>query len=108
MADDRPEAPKPRDVHIMISPEQISGVWANFAMVKHSPYEFTIDFSRLEYDEDEGGPIPGIVVQRVSLSPLFVLQLIEALQDNWQKYSDKAMPKEVQDGFSQGDDPAVS
>ena len=41
----------------------------------------------------------GILVQRVNVSPLFVTQLITALQDNWSKYADKAMPKEIGDIF---------
>ena len=32
---------------------------------------------------------------RVSVSPLMVTQLIEALNDNWQKYAEKAMPREI-------------
>jgi hypothetical protein len=35
------------------------------------------------------------VVARVGFSPLFVLQLIEALNRNWARYAEKAMPKEV-------------
>lgn len=31
---------------IMIDPTQMAGVWANFAHVSHSPYEFTLDFVR--------------------------------------------------------------
>ena len=75
--------------------ELMSGVWANFARVNHSPYEFTIDFARLDYDGER--PVGGIVVQRVSVSPLFITQLIEALQQNWTKYADKSMPPEMRD-----------
>lgn len=72
----------------------MGGVWANWARVSHSPYEFSIDFVRMDF-----GNVPpqGIVVSRVSFSPLFVAQLMEALSENWQKYSDKAMPPEVRE-----------
>lgn len=73
--------------------KDVGGVWANFASVKHSQYEFTIDFARLDFEPN--GDAKGVVVSRVNLSPLFVTQLIEALQQNWQVYSDKAMPPEV-------------
>jgi hypothetical protein len=58
-------------------------------------HEFTLDFVRL----DSASPPPGrgIVVARVSVSPLFVTQLIDALTDNWQKYAQKALPKEVRE-----------
>lgn len=85
----QPEEPKPE---IIINPEQMAGTWANFAQVSHSPYEFTLDFCRLDF-----GTIPpsGIVVSRVSVSPLFISQLIEALTNNWQLYARKALPQEV-------------
>ena len=54
--------------------------------------EFTIDFVRMEYGETQ---TRGVVVTRVSVSPLFITQLIQALQDNWTTYAQKALPKEV-------------
>ncbi len=81
---------------IQTQPDQLGGVWANAAAVRHSPHEFTIDFLRCEFDES-GKANNGILVQRVNMSPLFVSQLISALQDNWSKYASKAMPKELMD-----------
>ena len=83
---------------IHTQPDQLGGVWANAAAVRHSPHEFTIDFLRCEFD-DNGQAKAGILVQRVNMSPLFVSQLISALQENWSKYADKAMPKEILDDF---------
>lgn len=75
-------------------PEAVSGgVWANFAAVSHSPYEFTIDFVRLDFARQSEGLTPGQVVARVNLSPLMVTQLMEALESNWQKYADRALPR---------------
>jgi hypothetical protein len=45
-------------------------------------------------------PVQGVVVSRVNLSPLFVRQLMDALDDNWKKYVAKSMPEEVRDGFA--------
>jgi len=72
----------------------MAGVWANFARVSHSEHEFTLDFIRLDYADS---PPSGIVVARVSVSPLFVTQLIDALGQNWTKYAEKALPKEARD-----------
>lgn len=78
--------------NIVIREQDLAGIWANWAAVTHSPYEFTIDFARLSFGEN---PPRGIIVQRVNLSPLFVRQLIDALEKNWENYADKALPKEA-------------
>lgn len=77
---------------VQIPPDQIGGVWSNFAQVSHSEFEFTIDFMRLDYARQ---PLQGIVVSRVNMSPLMVSQLIDALGQNWARYAEKALPKEV-------------
>jgi hypothetical protein len=84
---------------IHTQPDQMGGVWANAAAVRHSPHEFTIDFLRCDFD-DTGKAAAGILVQRVNMSPLFVTQLIAALQDNWSKYADKSMPKDLLDDLT--------
>src|SRR6266540_1652051 len=58
----------------------------------------TLDFVRLDFTLNAG-----IVVARVSMSPLFVSQLIDALQTTWAKYVERAMPQEVQDGPAEGE-----
>lgn len=80
---------------IFMDPSQLAGVWANFAQVSHSEHEFTLDFVRIDYTAQPPGR--GIVVARVSVSPLFVTQLIDALTDNWEKYAKKALPREIHD-----------
>jgi hypothetical protein len=89
-ADDQEQQPT---LEVFMDPQQAAGVWANFARVNHSEHEFTIDFVRIDYAN--APKLTGIVVARVGVSPLFVTQLIGALQDNWEKYARKAMPKEV-------------
>lgn len=88
-----PEPGQERVLEISIDQAQAGGVWANFARVHHSEHEFTIDFVRIDYAAQPN--LTGVVVSRVGVSPLFVTQLIHALQDNWEKYARKAMPKEV-------------
>lgn len=94
MADD--EEKEGLRLNVRLPEAQAGGVWANFAGVNHSEHEFTIDFMRLDYSSlSEDRSINGIVVARVGVSPLFVRQLIAALEENWAKYAKKAMPKEV-------------
>jgi hypothetical protein len=89
------------ELQLHMDPAQMAGVWANFARVSHSEHEFTLDFVRVDQTTD---PHTGIVVARVSVSPLFIQQLIEAMQDNWAKYAKKAMPKEVYEDEQVPDD----
>ena len=92
MSDQPSDAIQPE---IIIQPDQMAGVWANFAQVSHSPYEFTLDFVRLDFSQI---PPRGIVVSRISLSPRFIDELIQALQKNWAMYAQKALPQEVYRG----------
>ena len=62
--------------------------YANFANVSHSDYEFTITFARVDH-EVESEEIPGVVVSRMSVSPRFMRELIDAMEDNWSKWSTK-------------------
>ena len=75
-----------RHINMHMSPETMAGAYANFANISHSEYEFTITFARLDHElyEDE---IPGVVVSRVSASPKFMRELIDALEDNYSKWS---------------------
>lgn len=78
-------------LRVEVPDAQKGGVWANFARVTHSPYEFTLDFARIDFAAGEG-----VVVARVNLSPLLVSQLLDALTSNWETYAAKAMPRDVQ------------
>jgi len=88
------EGPQEIPLEVSIDIQHAAGVWANYARVNHSEHEFTLDFVRIDY---ASGPekMTGVVVARVAVSPLFVTQLIGALQDNWETYARKALPREV-------------
>ena len=75
-----------RHINIHFSPEDMAGHYANFANVSHSDYEFTITFARVDH-EIEDDEVPGVVVSRVALSPRFMRELIDALEDNYSKWS---------------------
>lgn len=74
-----------RQINIHIEPHQMAGVYANFANVSHSDYEFTITFARVDH-EVEDPEVPGVVVSKVALSPRMLRELIDALNDNYSKW----------------------
>ena len=63
-----------------MDPEHLAGVYANFANVSFSDYEFTITFARVDHEVEEG-EIPGVVVSRVNMSQQFMKELLDALND---------------------------
>ena len=75
-----------RQLNIHLDPENLAGVYANFANISFSDYEFTITFARIDH-EIEDGDIPGVVVSRVNMSQRFTKELLDALQDAWSKYT---------------------
>ena len=64
----------------------MAGVYANFANVSHSDYEFSITFVRLDHESEEGGELNGVVVSRVNLSTRFMKELVDAMIDNYSKW----------------------
>jgi hypothetical protein len=87
------EEEEPAQPEIVIPSEQLAGVWANWARVRYSRHEFTIDFMRTDPIEPRA-----IVVARVSGSSLFVMELIDRLRAVWQHWAKGAMPPEMEDG----------
>ena len=75
-----------RRLNIHIDPEHLPGVYANFANVSFSDYEFTLTFARIDHEIEEGD-MPGVVVSRVNMSQRFMKELLDAMQDAWSKYS---------------------
>jgi len=74
-----------RQLNIHIDPEQMAGVYANFANVSFSDYEFTLTFARIDHSVEEGD-IPGVAVSRVNCSPKFLRELIDAAEDAYSKW----------------------
>ena len=75
-----------RQLNIHLDPENLAGVYANFANVSFSSYEFTLTFARIDHEVEEGD-VPGVVVARVNMSPQFTRELIDAMQDAWSRYT---------------------
>jgi hypothetical protein len=78
--------PQERQLNIQLDPENLAGVYANFANVSFSDYEFTLTFARMAHEVEEGD-LPGVVVARVNMSPRFMRELIDAMNDSWSKWS---------------------
>ena len=81
-----PEEDAERHFNIHTDPETMAGHYSNFANVSHSDYEFTITFARVDHEVDDG-EVPGVVVSRINLSPRFMRELIDAMEDNFSKWS---------------------
>ena len=65
-----------RHINLHATPEMMAGVYANFANVSHSDYEFSITFVRLDHESEENGELNGVVVSRVNLSTRFMKELV--------------------------------
>jgi hypothetical protein len=75
-----------RQLNLHLDPEHLAGVYANFANISFSDYEFTLTFARIDH-EVEDGDIPGVVVSRVNVSARFMKELLDAMQDSYSKWS---------------------
>ena len=80
-----PASADDRRFNIHATPEMMAGVYANFANVSHSDYEFTLTFARVDH-EVEDDEIPGVVVARINLAPRFMRELLDAMEDNYSKW----------------------
>ena len=89
MADEEQKKGKdnPNQINIELSEEIAEGVYANLAMIAHSNSEFVIDFIRL---------MPGVpkakVKSRIVITPEHAKRLLQALNDNIQKYEETFGP----------------
>src|SRR5947207_11001264 len=96
-----------RQINVHFSPEIMAGVYANFANVGHSDYEFTITVARVDHEVEEE-EIPGVVVSRINLSPRFMRELIDAMEDNWSKWQAKEGIRNLPEYDGPPDDPSDS
>ena len=74
-----------RQLNIHLDPEHLAGVYANFANISFSDYEFTLTFARIDHEVEEGD-VPGVVVARVNVSHKFMRDLLDAMEDTWSKW----------------------
>ena len=71
-------------LNINITPEKAQGVFANLALIAHTPTEFVLDFAQI---------MPGVpqanVVARVVVTPDQAKKILGALQNNIAQYEKK-------------------
>jgi len=94
-----------RHINIHFSPEDMGGKYANFANVSHSDYEFTITFARVDHEVEED-EVPGAVVSRINLSPKFMRELLDAMQDNYSKWQTREGIKNLPEWGGRGEEDA--
>ena len=97
------EDERERHINLHTTPETMAGHYANFANVAHSDYEFSITFARVDHEVEEG-EVPGVVVSRINLSPKFMRELIDAMEDNYSKWRTREGIKNLPE-FGQGESP---
>jgi hypothetical protein len=95
--------PPERHINIHFSPEDMGGRYANFANVSHSDYEFTITFARVDHEVEED-EVPGVVVSRINLSPKFMRELLDAMQDNYSKWQTREGIKNLPEWGGRGEE----
>lgn len=76
------QSPPDQGPNIMMPPEEFAGKWANAASLARTPHEFTLDFMRIGPQGQQG-----MVVSRVSFSPLLASQLLDLLGEQWRDYT---------------------
>jgi hypothetical protein len=73
-----------KQINIELRDEEAEGIYANFAVLTHSPAEFVIDFIRI---------LPGTkksrVYARIVMAPPNVKAFLKALEDNVKKYESR-------------------
>ncbi len=71
----------PQQINLELGEKEAEGIYANFAVISHSPAEFVLDFTRI---------LPGVpktkVYARLIMAPQHAKSFARALMDNIDKY----------------------
>lgn len=73
--------PQQQQINIELGEKEAEGVYANLAMIVHSPTEIVIDFARVVPRSTKAR-----VQSRIIMSPMHAKMLQKALEDNLKKY----------------------
>ena len=75
------EQPRPQQISVELGEKEAEGIYANLAMIVHSPTELIIDFARV---------MPRMpktkVLSRIIMTPMHAKLLLKALDDNLKKF----------------------
>jgi hypothetical protein len=95
----QPQTPQPMQVNIEL-PAELEAVYANFALISHSPSEVIMDFARL---------LPGSpkarVYSRIVMTPMNAKSLHKALGDNLEGFEKQYGAIKLPDGALGADKP---
>ena len=73
--------PAQQQINLELGEKEAEGIYANFAIINHTPAEFVIDFARI---------FPGVpkakIQTRMIMTPQHAKSLARALQENIEKY----------------------
>jgi hypothetical protein len=81
--------PQQPQIAIQVPDEMQGGVYANMALVWHTPFDFTLDFAVLQpgtTGPDGNQIVPARVVSRVKFPPSQIFQLLQAINANMTNY----------------------
>ena len=71
----------PQQINLELGEKEAEGIYANFAVISHSPAEFVMDFTRI---------LPGVpktkVYARLIMAPQHAKSFAKALHDNIEKF----------------------
>jgi hypothetical protein len=79
---EQPDGQNPQQqINIELGEKEAEGVYSNLAIISHSPAEFVLDFTRI---------LPGVprarVLSRIIMTPQHARMLLNALEDNINRY----------------------
>lgn len=98
MAEPSPPQPPPAPhLALQARPEVIEGRYANFASVRETPYEITIDFAHVDFSSNLGA-----LVARIAMAPILGEQLLTALAQTLERYVQRSIEQEVTNGSTDG------
>jgi hypothetical protein len=73
--------PGPQQINLELGEKEAEGIYANFAIINHTPAEFVLDFARI---------FPGVpkakIQTRIIMTPQHAKSLARALQENIEKF----------------------
>jgi len=71
----------PQQINVELGEKEAEGIYANFAIINHTPAEFVLDFARI---------FPGVpkakIQVRLIMTPQHAKSLARALQENLEKF----------------------
>ena len=80
----KPQQPR---INIELNDKEAEGIYANLALITHSPSEIIIDFARIM-----PGVQKGKVYSRIIMTPQHAKMLLNALEENIKKFENQFGP----------------